>query len=83
MPTSWYVIMIILGAVLLVVTVVICKICIRDYKKIHQLTSNVYPEANIRTNIPTAIGRRVYYMNENLHVINIVENDVSLSDENI
>ena len=38
-----------------------------------QLTSNVYPESNIRSNLPVVTGRRVYYMNENLHVIDLTE----------
>ena len=72
MPTSWYVIMIILGVVLLIVTVVICKTCIRDYKKIHQLTSSIYPSVTVNDRqIPVTIGRRVYYMNENLTVIDV------------
>jgi hypothetical protein len=76
MPTSWNVIMIILGMVIVIVIFFICKTCIRDYKRIQQLTSNVYPESNIRSNLPVVTGRRVYYMNENLHVIDIPQSNV-------
>lgn len=71
MPASWYVVMTILGIILFISSILILKACIRDYKIMRKLTSDVHPESNIPRDIPITTGRRVYYMNENIHVIDL------------
>ena len=71
MNKTWIIVMSILGVVLIVTGIFICKMCIRDYKHILQLTAPVHPTTPTIENLPVTIGRRVYYMNENLQIIDI------------
>ena len=47
MNNTWIIVMSILGFVMIVNCICMCKICKRDYKYIMQLTASVYPNSQI------------------------------------
>lgn len=71
MNKTWFILISILGVVLIVSGIFICKMCIRDYKHILQLTAPVHPITPTIENLPVTIGRRVYYIDQNLQIIDI------------
>lgn len=74
MNNTWITIMTILGIALFINCIIICKLVIKDYKKILRLTAPVYPivtTSTISEIYPITIGTPVDTINEELEIIHV------------
>ena len=74
MNNTWITVMTVLGIVLFVDCIIVCKLIIRDYKKILRLTAPIYPvvSANSAPQIyPVTIGTPVDTIDEELEIIDV------------
>tara|TARA_B100000963_G_scaffold102977_1_gene89133 strand:+ start:1916 stop:2140 length:225 start_codon:yes stop_codon:yes gene_type:complete len=74
MNNTWITVMIVLGIVLFIDCIIVCKLIIRDYKKILRLTAPIYPVVNVTSApqiYPVSIGTPVDTIDEGLEIIDV------------
>mgnify|MGYP001199148236 CR=1 FL=1 len=74
MNNTWITVMTVLGIVLFLDCIIVCKLIIRDYKKILRLTAPIYPVASANSApqiYPVTIGTPVDTIDEELEIIDV------------